>query len=64
MENMSPAQRAGDMFSMKYRIGIYKKIYKEIIINNSTLWEGGGMYRHNLVEVIGQPVVHSDKIFL
>ena len=63
MENMSPALWAGDMFSMKYRIGIYKEIYKEIIVNNSTLCEGG-MYRHNLVEVIGQPVVHSDKIFL
>ena len=55
--------RAGDMFSMKYRIGIYKKIYKVIIIDNSTLWEGG-MYRHNLVEVIGQPVVRSVKFFL
>ena len=54
---------AGDMFSMKYRIGIYKKIYKVIIIDNSTLWEGG-MYRHNLVEVIGQPVVRSVKFFL
>ena len=29
MENMSPAQRAGDMFSMKYRIGIYEVIMKK-----------------------------------
>ena len=63
MENMSPALWAGDMFSMKYRIGIYKKIYKVIIIDNSTLWEGG-MYRSNLVEVIGQPVVRSVNFFL
>ena len=32
MENMSPAQRAGDMFSIKYRIWIYKLIMKECIL--------------------------------
>ena len=32
MENMSPAQRAGDMFSMKYRIWIYKLIMKKCIL--------------------------------
>ena len=41
MENMSPALWAGDMFSIKYRIGIYKQIYKDIIVNISTLFECG-----------------------
>ena len=38
MENMSPAQRAGDMFSMKYRIGIYKLIMKKCILIQIRVW--------------------------
>ena len=38
MENMSPAQRAGDMFSIKYRIWIYKLIMKKCILIEIRVW--------------------------
>ena len=67
MENMSPALWAGDMFSMKYRIEIYKKIYEVIIVSNSTFCEGGN-YRNNLVEssvnllIVVSKFSYTDKV--